>query len=71
MTPNFVREGGSIPMTNFLEKTLKAPVIHLPLGSPSDKAHLANERISLSHLLKGKNIIRSFLHKLSVKSQPY
>lgn len=63
--PVYVREGGSYGgITSFLESTLKAPAIHLPLGQSSDNAHLANERIRLHSLLKGKEVIEQFLLEL-------
>ncbi len=43
--PLLVREGGSYGgISSFLERTLGAPVVHLPIGSASDNAHLPNER---------------------------
>jgi acetylornithine deacetylase/succinyl-diaminopimelate desuccinylase-like protein len=60
--PLLVREGGTMPLTSFLVNTLKAPALHLPLGQSSDSAHLANERISINYLRKGKLVIeRLFL----------
>jgi di- and tripeptidase len=62
-----VREGGTIPVTPFLEKTLNAPVLHLPIGTVTDKAHLQNERIRLENLQKGKNVLKRFFNELSNK----
>ena len=65
MKPVYVREGGSYGgITSFLETTLKAPAIHLPLGQSSDNAHLANERIRLHSLIQGKDVIENFLTEL-------
>eukprot|EP00123_Amoebidium_parasiticum_P016955 comp23657_c0_seq1/m.40423 comp23657_c0_seq1/g.40423 ORF comp23657_c0_seq1/g.40423 comp23657_c0_seq1/m.40423 type:complete len:1229 (-) comp23657_c0_seq1:226-3912(-) len=56
--PLYVREGGTMAITSFLEKTLSAPALHLPLGQASDNAHLANERIRISNLRKGTDVMR-------------
>ncbi|KAG8832586.1 hypothetical protein FRC17_001097, partial [Serendipita sp. 399] len=64
--PLRIREGGSIPSIPFLEKTFGCPALHLPLGQSTDQAHLANERISLNNLLKGKAVLERFF--LSVAS---
>ncbi|PRP74395.1 hypothetical protein PROFUN_10293 [Planoprotostelium fungivorum] len=64
IAPMFVREGGTIPVTPFLEKTLMAPALHLPIGQGSDRAHLENERIRLENLYKGKEVLKRFLVEL-------
>lgn len=80
IAPMFVREGGTIPVTPFLEKTLSesiwihmmhcddtrivAPALHLPIGQGSDRAHLENERIRLENLYKGKEVLKRFLVEL-------
>lgn len=58
--PLKIREGGSIPSVPFLEKTFACPALHLPMGQSSDQAHLANERISVNNLLKGKAVLERF-----------
>jgi di- and tripeptidase len=65
--PMFVREGGSIPVTPFLESTLNAPALHFPLGQASDRAHLQNERIRLQNLIKGKEVLKNFFKALAKK----
>lgn len=61
--PLFVREGGSQPVTSFLEGVIRASVLHLPFGQSTDRAHLQNERIRLENLFSGKNVLKSFLKK--------
>jgi len=51
----------SIPSVPFLEKEFGCPGLHLPMGQSSDNAHLANERISLTGLRKGKGVVERFL----------
>lgn len=65
MKPLYVREGGTIPVTPFLEKTLNAPALHLPIGQATDRAHLQNERLRLQNLLKGKNVLKAFFKQLA------
>lgn len=67
--PMYVREGGTIPVTPFLEQTLGAPALLLPLGTSSDRAHLENERIGLENLLKGKNVIKRLFRSLAEKGK--
>lgn len=59
--PLRIREGGSIPSIPFLEKLFGCQALHLPIGQSSDHAHLPNERISLSHLHRGKSVLERFL----------
>ena len=58
--PIFVREGGTVRVTTFLEKTLRSPAIHLPFGQSSDSPHLPNERIRLLNLVTGTRVLESF-----------
>ncbi len=63
--PLYTREGGTIPITTFLERTMKAPAIHLPFGQRSDSAHLPNERIRMENLTKGKEVVKILLQKIA------
>eukprot|EP01083_Nonionella_stella_P240605 841002_1 len=62
--PFYIRQGDTIPSTNYLHHKLKAPILQIPLGQATDRAHLDNERIRLQNLLKGKLVIKSFLVNL-------
>jgi di- and tripeptidase len=64
--PRHVREGGTMPITAFLETLLKAPAIHLPLGQATDNAHLPNERIRYLNLINGKEVIKRILRQVRV-----
>jgi acetylornithine deacetylase/succinyl-diaminopimelate desuccinylase-like protein len=57
--PIFVREGGTVRVTTFLEKTLGAPALHLPIGQSSDGPHLQNERIRLLNLVVGMRVLQA------------
>ncbi|PWN19549.1 Zn-dependent exopeptidase [Microstroma glucosiphilum] len=63
--PLQIREGGSIPTVALLEKALGAPAVHLPMGQSSDNAHLGDERISMQHLLRGREVVERWLGKLA------
>ena len=47
-----------------LEKMLGAPALLVPLGQASDACHLANERISRTNLVRGKNVLRNLLEEI-------
>lgn len=59
--PLFVREGGSIPLTPYLEQTIRAPVVHIPLSQASHRAHLENERIRVENLMRAKGVVQAFI----------
>ncbi len=59
--PLYVREGGTIRVTPFLESVLNAPALHYPMGQSSDRAHLDNERIRLENLIRGKDVLKDFI----------
>lgn len=63
--PISIREGGSIPAIAILEKELGAAAVHLPMGQSSDSAHLPNERLRQSNLVKGHNVVMRFIAGLA------
>lgn len=62
--PLYVREGGTVRVTTFLESTLHCPAIHIPLGQSSDGPHLPNERMRLSNLLQGMKVLQLFFMEM-------
>lgn len=62
--PLFIREGGSIPVVRFLEKTFSAPAAQLPCGQASDAAHLDNERLRIVNFIKARNVFRKTFKEL-------
>lgn len=62
--PLYIREGGSIPSIRFLEKEFGAPAAHLPCGQASDSAHLDNERMRVSNLMKSREIFAKVFGRL-------
>jgi di- and tripeptidase len=65
--PLYIREGGTIPLTSYMERALNAPALLLPIGQASDSAHLHNERIRLENLKKGKDVFKKFFLNLGDK----
>ena len=62
-TPLYTYEGGTMPVTSTLEKTLQAPALLLPMGQSTDNPHLANERIRSINLFQGKNVMRALMEE--------
>lgn len=56
--PEYVCEGGSMPLFSYLAKTLEAPLVQVPMGQSSDGAHLPNERIRGLNLFRGKEVLQ-------------
>jgi acetylornithine deacetylase/succinyl-diaminopimelate desuccinylase-like protein len=69
--PVFVREGGTVRVTTFLEKTLGAPALHLPMGQSSDSPHLPNERIRLLNLLMGCRVLESLFFEVAQQREDH
>lgn len=63
--PQYVSEGGSMPLFSFLAKTLAAPLVQVPLGQSSDSAHLPNERIRAMNLHRGKQVLQRIVQEVS------
>ena len=62
--PLLVREGGTMPISSFLSRQLKAPAVHIPLGQSSDSGHLPNERIRITNLVNGKVILSNITYNI-------
>ncbi|KAJ2785571.1 hypothetical protein GGI15_001880 [Coemansia interrupta] len=62
-TPLLIREGGSIPAVPWLEAFFAphAVAVNLPMGQSSDNAHMANERISIENLIRGRDVVYRLL----------
>uniref|UniRef100_A0A060T998 ARAD1C42394p n=1 Tax=Blastobotrys adeninivorans TaxID=409370 RepID=A0A060T998_BLAAD len=65
--PLFIREGGSIPVVRFLEKTFDAKAAQLPAGQASDAAHLDNERLRVTNLFACRNVLHRVFKELPPK----
>lgn len=52
-TPDYTREGGSIPITTAIEVATGMNVLLLPIGACDDMAHSQNEKYNISNLNNG------------------
>ena len=68
VAPLYVREGGTLATTRFLEETLKASALHLPLGQASDSAHMINERLRILNLFNGRAIMKELILSIAPTS---
>lgn len=65
MTPDFTREGGSIPVTLTIQNLTKSPVMLLPIGASDDMAHSQNEKINRENFVKGMKVLAAYLFELA------
>ncbi|MCX8054527.1 MAG: dipeptidase [Ignavibacteria bacterium] len=63
--PVFMREGGSIPVTDTFSKMLGAPPVLMGLGLPDDNIHAPNEKINLENFFGGIKASAVFLCEYS------
>ena len=66
--PMYTREGGSIPIVPFLERTFEAPAMMLSIGQGTDGAHSQNEKIRILNLENGVRVLKKMLTKLGESS---
>lgn len=62
--PDYTREGGSIPITSFLEDATQMNVCLLPVGACDDMAHSQNEKYNRSNLINGTKVLGLYMHEL-------
>ncbi|KAI0795572.1 glutamate carboxypeptidase [Abortiporus biennis] len=68
-TPNYTREGGSIPVTLTFADNLGVNVMLLPMGRADDGAHSTNEKIDISNYIKGTKLLGSYLYEVAEITQ--
>jgi acetylornithine deacetylase/succinyl-diaminopimelate desuccinylase-like protein len=66
--PIFMREGGSIPVVGFFQKTLNAPVIMMGFGLPDDNLHAPNEKYTLECFHRGMRTAIKFYEDIGALS---
>jgi len=64
-TPQFTREGGSIPITLTFQELTGRNVLLLPMGQSDDGAHSQNEKISKRNYLLGTKVFAVYLSELA------
>jgi acetylornithine deacetylase/succinyl-diaminopimelate desuccinylase-like protein len=62
--PVFIREGGSIPIVQAFQETLRAPVLLIGFGLPGENAHAPNEWFSLDNYARGTEAIAYLYEEL-------
>jgi Cys-Gly metallodipeptidase DUG1 len=60
-TPDYTREGGSIPVTLTFQNCLGKSVLLLPMGRADDGAHSINEKLDLLNYIEGIKLLTSYL----------
>ncbi|EMR10075.1 hypothetical protein PNEG_01826 [Pneumocystis murina B123] len=66
VTPDFTREGGSIPVVLTMESCLKKNVLLLPMGRGDDGPHSVNEKLNRSNYIQGIKLFGTYLCELAV-----
>ncbi|KAJ3078590.1 Vacuolar protein sorting-associated protein 11 [Quaeritorhiza haematococci] len=64
VTPDFTREGGSIPVTLTFQEALGKNVLLLPMGKSDDGAHSINEKIDKLNYIEGIKLLTSYMHEI-------
>ncbi|KAI0694114.1 CNDP dipeptidase [Cytidiella melzeri] len=64
-SPDFTREGGSIPVTLTFAENLGVNVLLLPMGRGDDGAHSTNEKIDRSNYIQGTKLLGSYLYEVA------
>mmetsp|Transcript_99085 Transcript_99085/g.285900 ORF Transcript_99085/g.285900 Transcript_99085/m.285900 type:complete len:508 (-) Transcript_99085:1622-3145(-) len=70
VSPDFTREGGSIPITSALEDATGVNVLLLPIGASDDMAHSQNEKYNITNMVKGIKVLGLYLHELGTIKGP-
>ncbi|EGF81867.1 hypothetical protein BATDEDRAFT_19033 [Batrachochytrium dendrobatidis JAM81] len=65
VTPDYTREGGSIPVTLSFQEALKKSVLLLPMGRSDDGAHSINEKLDRSNYIQGIKLLSAYLYEVS------
>ena len=70
VTPDYTREGGSIPITNIFEDATGMNVLLLPIGACDDQAHSQNEKFNISNMMNGIKVLGLYLYELGTIRGP-
>ncbi|KAJ3174925.1 hypothetical protein HDU87_006591 [Geranomyces variabilis] len=64
--PDFIREGGSIPVTLTFQDALQTNVLLLPMGRSDDGAHSTGEKIDKENYIGGIKLLAAYLHEIAL-----
>ena len=70
VTPDYTREGGSIPITSMLEDATKMNVMLLPVGACDDMAHSQNEKYNRTNLVNAIKVLGVYINELGKVGGP-
>uniref|UniRef100_A0A914ZHT1 Peptidase M20 dimerisation domain-containing protein n=2 Tax=Parascaris univalens TaxID=6257 RepID=A0A914ZHT1_PARUN len=62
--PDYVRDGGSIPITITFEELTGNNVMLLPMGAGDDMAHSQNEKMNVRNYIEGTKMLAAYLLEL-------
>mmetsp|Transcript_16292 Transcript_16292/g.57857 ORF Transcript_16292/g.57857 Transcript_16292/m.57857 type:complete len:534 (-) Transcript_16292:63-1664(-) len=68
--PDFTREGGSIPVANWLSDATQMNVVLLSTSACDDGAHAQNEKYNRANLVNGIKTLAAYLHEISALVGP-
>lgn len=63
--PNFIREGGSIPIVITFEEETGKKVLLLPMGCGDDGAHGQNEKLNVINYINGIKLFIAYMFEIS------
>lgn len=69
-SPDYTREGGSIPIVSSFEDATGMNVLLLPIGACDDMAHSQNEKYNISNMVNGIKVLGLYLHELGTIEGP-
>jgi len=64
-TPDYTREGGSIPVTLDFANILGLNILLLPVGRGDDGAHSTNEKIDTDNYIRGTKLLGTYMYELA------
>ncbi|PVZ96762.1 hypothetical protein BB558_007316 [Smittium angustum] len=64
--PEYVRGGGSVPITIVFQEQLKTDILLLPMGTREDRAHSTNEKLDKYNFINGIKNYFAFLYEISI-----
>jgi len=60
----YIRSGGSIPIVEVFEQSLRIPSVMMGFGLPDDNLHAPNEKMHLPNIYRGVNAMCAYFRKL-------
>ncbi|KAI9569343.1 CNDP dipeptidase [Boletus coccyginus] len=64
-SPDYTREGGSIPVTLTFAEKLGVNVLLLPMGRSDDGAHSTNEKLDVPNFIEGTKVLGTYLYEVA------